>query len=360
VLFNLEFDHGECLEGYLIPDGFSDVAHIRVSDAQGVIGTFACNQSRPAVVNAGRHQTGMVGFRVDTSIVPDLANNHTLAIHDAKSGVLVYRRLATPPIARKLVRVETQILPMIKFDRHCGAHFQYELLAAERFGHETASQAFHLDSTNSIYISGRILMRNYENFLGNGFEAIAFLHDPYYEMALRIFLLKRMSTTPVSFLGDRDKMIMGPAVEYFRDANLEDSDALKALFKKAPPQVQNVLSSPVTRQLTTTSPEQRISRREIAPAIDLLSRFSVVGHSADPIAFQEAVAQLLGIPSDDLAIPPPQMLIESIADRLRNVPMAETLLEEDLIFDHYVRQAMSTAQSGVRSKNASPNAASTH
>ncbi len=205
MLFNLEFDQGTCLEGYLIPDGFSDAPQIRVSDEQGTIGVFPCDQPRPAVAAAGRHQTGMVGFRLDASSIPDIAENQTLTIHDAKSGVMIYRRLAHPPVARKLVRLETQILPMIKFDRHCGSYFQYELFAAERFGHETALQVFHLNSVNSIYISGRMLMRNYEDFLGKGFEAIAFLHDPYYEMALRIFLLKRMSTTPVSFLGDRDK-----------------------------------------------------------------------------------------------------------------------------------------------------------
>lgn len=353
MLFNVEFDSGDTVVGYLIPDGFSETPHIRVSDDNEEIGVFACNDLRPQVTASGRHETGMVGFRLSDENVPGIATRENLAVHDAKTNLLIYRRIAkTAPLRRKIIRLETQLLPMIRFDQYCGRFFQYELFAAERLGHETTLQVFHLNAVDSIYLSGRLLMRNYEDFLSKGFEGIVMLTDPYYEMAVRIFLLKRMARTPISFIGERDRLILGPATEYFADADLEDLNSLRSLLKKAPSKVSSVLASPVTRQLTTTTPEQRISRREIAPAIDLLSRFTVVGHQQDIPSFQSAVGKVLGIPVDDLVVPPRQMLLRDLASKLRMLPIAELMLEEDLIFDHYVRQAMTSGSSNSWSDDA--------
>lgn len=354
MLFNIESDGGNIVSGYLIPDGFSETPHIRVSDDNGEIGVFACNDVRPQVTSSGRHETGMVGFRLDDGLIPNLAERQNLKIRDAKSDVLIYKRMtAATPIARKIIRLETQLLPMIRFDQHCGRHFQYELYSAERLGHETTLQVFHLNAVDSIYLSGRLLMRNYEEFLGKGFEGVVLLPDPYYEMAVRIFLLKRMAKAPVSFIGERDKLILGSAAEYFSNADLDDFGSLRSLLKKAPSKVSGVLTSPTTRQLTTTTPEQRISRRDIAPAIDLLSRFSIVGHHEAPDSFQHAIGEMLNIPVDDLVVPPQQMLLKGLADKLRLLPIAELMLEEDLIFDHYVRQAINSSRPQSWSNDAS-------
>ncbi|AYG65828.1 MULTISPECIES: hypothetical protein [unclassified Rhizobium] len=341
MLFNLEYDHGNVLEGYLIPDGFSDKPQIRISDASGDLMTLPCNQIKQAVIDSGRHEDGLVGFKLDTAIIPDLVGRTSLTIHDAKSGLLIYRRpQLSSTIPLKILRLETQLVPMVKFDHHCGRHFQYELSSVERFGHETTLQAFHLNAIQSIYISGRLLMRNYEEFLDKGFKAIALLTDPYYELALRIFLLRRMAKTQISFFGDRDRIILAPAAEHFAEVDLESETSLKTALKKAPQNVRNVLVSPVTRQLATTIPEQTVTRSDVATAIDLLSRFAVVGFDTDSLYFQQAVGELLGISIDDFPLPPRHSTLEDVATRLRCLHIAELMLEEDLILDHYVREAM--------------------
>lgn len=341
VLFNLEYDRGDLVEGYLIPDGFSDKPQIKVSDADGDLMILPCDQIKQAVIDSGRHEDGRVGFKLDTTIIPDLVERSSLMIHDAKSGLLVYRRpQVSETIPLKVFRLETQLLPMVKFDYHCGRHFQYELSSVERFGHETTLQAFHLNAIQSIYISGRLLMRNYEEFLDKGFKAIVLLTDPYYELALRIFLLKRMAKTQISFFGDRDKIILAPAAEHFAEVNLDSEASLKMALKKAPQNVRNVMVSPVTRQLATTIPEQTVTRSDVAIAIDLLSRFTIVGRDTDSLYFQRAVGDLLGVSVDDFPLPPRHSALEDVATRLRSLHIAELMLEEDLIFDHYVREAM--------------------
>ncbi|WP_349957923.1 hypothetical protein [Rhizobium sp. ZPR3] len=344
MLFNLEYDHGNVIEGYLIPDGFSDRPQIRISDADGDLMILPCNQLKQAVIDSGRHEDGHVGFRLDTTIIPDLVERTSLMIHDAKSGLLIYRRpQVSNTIPLKVVRLETQLLPMVKFDYYCGRNFQYELSSVERFGHETTLQAFHLNAIESIYISGRLLMRNYEEFLDKGFKAIVLLTDPYYELALRIFLLKRMAKTQISFFGDRDKIILAPAAEHFAEVSLENEASLKAALKKAPQSVRNVLVSPVTRQLATTIPEQTVTRGDVATAIDLLARFAIVGFDTDSLYFQQALSELIGVAVDDFPLPPRHSTLEDVAARLRSLHIAELMLEEDLIFDHYVRQAMKPA-----------------
>ena len=340
MLFNIESDRGNVIEGYLIPDGFSEEARIKVTGLGGELATLPCSVVKDAVLRSGRHESGLVGFRLDEKIIPDIRTQSQLAIYDEKTGLLVYRR---PPVDRatlKLLRLEMQLLPMNKLDQVCGARFQYNIASAERFGHETVLQAFHLYAVDSLYISGRLLLRNYEEFLDRGFQAVAILPDPYYEMATRVYILKRLLTTNLSFIGDRDRLILSPAAEHFKDINLDDDSALKKALKKASPKVRNVLASPIVRQLVCTYPEQVISRRDVAPAIDILSRFTIVGQSNDSRHFQSALGELLSITPDDLPVIPYHQMLDDIADRLRSLTIAELMLEEDLIFAHYVRKAL--------------------
>lgn len=340
MLFNVESDHGNIIEGYLIPDGFSEQARIKVVGAGGQLAVLPCSVIKEAVLHSGRHESGRVGFKLDEKVIPDIQIQDRLAIYDDKTGLLVYRRPAPDHANFKLLRLEMQLLPMNKLDQVCGAQFQYNLASAERFGHETVLQAFHLHAVQSIYISGRLLLRNYEEFLDKGFQAVAILPDPYYEMAARIFILKRLLNTNMSFIGDRDRLILSPAAEHFKDVNLDDEGALKKALKKAPPKVRNVLASPIVRQLVCTYPEQAITRRDVAPAIDILSRFTIVGHSDDSRHFQSALGELLSMSPDHLPVLPYHQMLLDIAERLRSLTIAELMLEEDLIFAHYVRNAL--------------------
>lgn len=318
MLFNIEHDFGDLIEGYLIPDGFSEESSILVTGCDGPIIRLACDQVRPAVVESGRHGSGKVGFRLDSTMVPDLVEREILSIHDAKSGLLIYRRI--PPNARKglkILRLETQMIPSSRLDRFCSDGFQYELHSAERFGHETTLQAFHLDTFDSVYISGRLLMKNYEAFLDCGFQALVLLTDPYYELAARIFLLKKMSNSRIMFLGDRDQLILAPAAEHFAEVDVNDRVSLRASLKTAPQKVRNVLMSPVTRQLVCTTPEQAVTRADVAAAIDLLSRFTIVGHDSDSSLFQLALAELLRCSPADIPLPSKHMALESMAGKLR-------------------------------------------
>ncbi|WP_421423125.1 hypothetical protein [Agrobacterium rosae] len=341
MLFNLEFDHGDRIEGYLIPDGFSENASIVISKDDGTTIFLPCLHERVAVKQSGRHETGLVGFVIDQTIIEDLEQQQNLSIHDATTNLLIYRRAKEGVLQKKLLRLEMSIVPQPKLDAFCSNHFQYAVHAVERFGHETTLQAFHLNAVNSIFISGRLFLRNYEEFLDKGFMVVASFMDPYYEMACRLLTLKGLARGKVTFLDDRDRLSMDTASKHFTDVNLDDDKALIRALKSADERVRDSLSSPITRQLVSTSPQQRVTKRDIAPAINLLSRFSIVGHE-DRTHYLQALGELLQVSYEDIPVAPIYSALDNMAQRLRGFPIAETYLEEDLILSHYVRRAISS------------------
>lgn len=346
MLFNVHRDEGHSVEGYLIPEGFSDVPKILVSDAEGDIAEIECDQLHQAVKSSGRHETGLVGFKLTENNIPGLRHRSTLFIRDVKSGLLLYRRPLRPTqINMKVVRIETQLIPHITLDREMVRHFQYALPLIDRFGQETILQAFLLATMKSIYISGRLQVRSYQEYLDKGFKGIALLSEPYYEMALRIATLKRCSTVKPVFLGERDMMSLSAAISYFSELDLSDTDAIGKALKKAPPKVRIVLLSPTTRQFACADPEQPSTRRDIAFAMDLISRFEVIGHINDTLAFASSLGELCNLDMDHIPILQRNPAVDRMASELRTLAVAESYIEDDLILDYYVRQAMETGSS---------------
>lgn len=330
--------------GYLIPDGFADVPVVAVSDADGFIADVECDQLHSAVAATGRHKTGLVGFKLTDKNIPGLKERKTLAIHDAKSGLLIYRRpLPDRQINKKIMRIETQIVPHTALDRAMKEYFQYALPSIERYGHETTLQVFLLDKLQSIYLSGRVQVRNHQDFFDKGFIGATILTDPYYDMAIRLATIKLCSTTKPAFLGERDLMSLSPAVAYFEGLNLQDAGAIEKALKRAPPRIRATLMSPSTRQFAGTDAEQPSTRRDIATALDMISRCEVIGHINDTLSFASSLGELLDIDMDRIPILQRNKAMDQIAAKLACLPVAESYLEDDLILDYYVRKAINEA-----------------
>lgn len=346
MLFNVQRDTGQLVEGYLIPDGFSDIPVVIVSDDDGKIAEVPCDQLHQSVLAAGRHETGLVGFKLTNDNIPDLSRRSTLCVRDRKSEILIYRRaLQTQQIDMKIVRFETQLLPHVAIDRQMCSLFQYALPSLERYGNETTLQAFHLENMASMYLSGRLQVRNYQQFFDKGFKGIVLLTDPYYEMALRIAMLKRFASIKPIFLGDRDQMTLSPAIEHFAEVDIKDVGAIGRALKKAPARVRLSLLSPTTRQFACADADQPSTRRDIAAAMDAISRFELIGHINDTLTFASSLSELLKVDTNVIPIVQRNEAINGIASELRTLAVAETYLEDDLILDHYIRQAMESSSS---------------
>jgi hypothetical protein len=345
VLFNLEFDHGSVVEGYVVPDGYAEHPGIIVMDGQQRLLEMKCNAMREAVIRSGRHETGMIGFRLDDSIIGGLAERRDLAVFDAKTGILIYRRSTPEPtVAVKLARLETQAVPMLDFDMFMLQRFQYAMERVERFGLETAQQIFHLNAVPSIYVAGRLHIRNFSEFLDRGFHMMMIVTEPYVDMAERIHLCKSYGSFPPDFFGERDRMLMRPIVDHFADVDLASPDHLRRALKYMDEPVRRYLESPMVRMLATLGPEDTLTRNSVATGLDFLSRFSIVGLRSEPDTYAAAVGELVGVPAASVPVARVHPKISALAGLLQTIPLAERIIEYDLIAYHFTAEAVREAQ----------------
>lgn len=352
MLFNVEYDEGYVIEGYLVPDGFAERPRIHVSDGIQSLAEMDCGEPREAVRVSGRHATGLVGFRLDETNIPDLANKAELTIRDAASGLLIYRRGYRQWKRKRIVRLELQLVPFVALDRSLQDHFQYAINRAERFGLETTLQVFHLNNADSIYLSGRLQIRAFEQFMERGFEVVTILTEPYFEMAERIFFLKRFSSLPELMFGPRDRMTLAPAAEHFANVDLSSPKSLRAALKTMDLATSRVIRAPLTRQLTTVLPDDEPTRGSVVAGLDIISRFAITGLRAHPETFTLPCAEFLDIDPDSIEKTTQHHAIAQIAQLLRDIPQAETLLETDLVIYHFANQAI-TANMSIQPQAAS-------
>lgn len=339
MLFNLETDTGDRITGYVVPDGFQAVPRIRVCNGGEELLVFEANESREALVIAGRHETGQCGFSLDASFAPNLAQLANLELYDADTNVLVYRRRAPHMAAGKFLRLETHLFPLWRLDQVLKPHFQYHAKGIESLGRETVTQLFLLNAVDSVYVSGRILYKNYAYFVESAFQTAILLQDPYEELAERLLVLSKIRRVGASILGVRESMEVESALEFAERLPYGDEKALKRALRGMPQDVEIVFANPLTRQLTATTPDEMPTGTAVSTALDELSSFALVGlrHEADK--FLAALAELIGI--DPSILPTPHQVpdVPRLADILRSSGQVDHLLERDLELYHHVAEA---------------------
>jgi hypothetical protein len=341
MYFNLQSDTGNEVIGYVVPDSFSDVPNIRVCSNGEELLVFAANEVREGLVAAGRHETGVCGFRIDVAMLPSLAELQNLELTDADSGVLIYRRLANEIVHKKVLRLETHLLPLWRLDNALERRFQYFARSAEKFGFESVTQMFLLSFLDSIFVSGRILYKNYAYYIEDrNFNTVILIQDPYQEMAERLMVLSKLGEAEVEQLGmRRESMGMSSAIEFAKALPMENEKALERAFRSMPPDVAVSFANPLVRQLTTSTLDEMPRRGAVAGALDLLSSCALVGLRHEPETFLLAMSELLGI--ERAALPPvPQFpQVASLGHFLKESRAVDALLEKDCELYHFVSEA---------------------
>jgi len=344
MLFNLEADTGDRLSGYVVPDGFTGTPAISVRHRGEELLVLEASEVRHALVAAGRHETGTCGFTLDTTLLPDLAALQDIELVEVESELLIYRRPAARNIRKKILRLETHFFPLWRFDYALDNHFQYFANGVERLGRETVTQLFLLNQIDSVFVSGRVLYKNYAYFIESGFETVAFLHDPYEELAERLLVLNKIRQAGSDLLGIRDSLHLRAAIEFAQTLPLQnlpqnDEKALHRAIRNMPGEVASALTNPVTRQLTTATPDEMPSGGAVALALDLLASFSLVGLRCESQKFINGFTELLELPPGILPDISHLVAVTPFAKQLKNIPEIEILLEKDLELYHYVNEA---------------------
>jgi hypothetical protein len=344
MLFSLQEDNGSTISVYVVPDSGGTIPSVRVRSNGVELTTLSANVTIAALVQAGRHATGLCGFAIDDGIIPDLAGYANLEIVEADSDILVYRR-AIPDVIpdMNLFRLETHLLPLWRIDDALKSRFQYWYKRIDRFGRETSTQVFCLNNGTSSYVSGRLLYKNYEFYLSKGIKTVAMLRDPYDELAERLILLKNIGTRAEEVLGARDAITFAPVIESLAEFAEFDDGFCKRFFKSASDDVLMALANPLVRQLTTSTPDEMPNHASVAAALDVLSTFDLIGLRAESGDFNAGLSELLAVP--ELVVPPvPEYTrVSDLGSRLRGNGSIEAFLEKDLELFHFLAKAFTTA-----------------
>ena len=344
MLFNVEFDAGVSVSGYIVPDGFAEAPRILVRSGGEEILSRPADQPRDALVVAGRHDTGLCGFMLDETILPGLAEIRDLEIIDAGSGLLIYRRRLDKHIAKRILRLESHLFPLWRLDVALRERFQYSATQIENHGRETTTQMFHLNSFDSVFLSGRIMYRTFQHLIDDRFDVIYSMHHPYEELAERLIVLGQIHKMGSGILGLRENMSLEAAMSYAQALPLQDEKALGRALRKIPNAVAQVLANPVMRQLTTTQPDEMPSPGAMSAALGTLSSFAVVGLRRAPATFEGAVAELSGVDVSNSGAMAKLPGVTSLAKLLRRTQEVEWLIELDLhLYDHIARAYRATA-----------------
>lgn len=336
--FHIDHDAGDAIRCWIVPDNPLAVSRIvAVADGRriGEIPAFITDE---AFRRNGWHATGQCTFVLTESHVPGLAALRDLELYDADTNVRIYRRVAqTELVQQRVLLINTGIKPEAVLQAALFPYFQHCYFGLHRLTDEIVTSILESRVMPSAFMSGAVTVPRYENHMTPDAMLTGILmQDPYIEMATRMLWLRER----VEEAADPARhWRLGPfagAVGFATEYDLSDLRSLKRYFRMLPEAAYRLLYNPLTRQLGTRMPEDRLYPGNSIAAIEVLARLGVVGHHARFDAFASAFIDRLGldIPVPEAPIPSPETL--ALAERLQ----ATKAVKEMLVFDIAITDAV--------------------
>ncbi|MEO0372901.1 MAG: hypothetical protein AAF231_15705, partial [Pseudomonadota bacterium] len=304
----------------------------------------ACDEVIHDLVRIGRHETGLTSFSLNESHVFDLASARDLSIHDAETGFLIYRRnLPDTYLQKRFFRLETTQAVASAYAPALLPYFAYGMPDVQLYGHETISQLFNLPQYASMFFEGRVHITAHLKYLNDQFLSAVSVVDPFVALAFSIDFLGHDDHLVLRQLEEREYGTLLPLAGFFDGVALNQPEAVRKHMKAAPQDILMGLESPLVGLLTGHTPGVGGARGAIPKALDTLSMFDMVLFGHDTTGSHRLLASALGVHETLLPqiIVPPH--VQAIADALRDVPVLEAALENDLIVYHCLEQAADAA-----------------
>lgn len=347
--FCVYLDNGAEVHGYFVPDGFATSPKINVRiDAREEVTAIETWIFIEGARTQGIHQTGNVGFILSEDNIPGISNADQVELSDPDSGMVFYRRAQpgtyTP---KKVLRIETSYVPHSEIDLSLKPHFQFGEHRVEHYGYETIRQMLEIIHQPSVYVSGRILLKNFKSYIGYNIDyTLISLRDPFYELALRLLVFSRVGKQDFNFVSARDKTLFKPVIAWLDGLDIHDDRAMRRAIGRAPKDAMNLLSSPFTQQLTAANPSEVPTLNEVSQALDALSQFTLFDVAGDPSAYPRNIEALLDLDSGTVRMRPQLDAVLQLSDRLRQFSLMQHILEADLLLYHFIQKAGERAARG--------------
>jgi hypothetical protein len=343
--FHIDSDIGTAIAGWCLPDNPSTVPRISISVPGRQKIEMTANVFRSDIKNLGQHSTGMVGFVVDETIVPELDLIKEIEISDSETQLVIYRRVdSVRPIDRKLFRLELQVVPKIRLEKIFTSHFTLYYQAVERYPFDTLFAILNNQYARSIYVSGRPSFVRYQQLLRErGFIAVTVLANPFEELAERLlfaqlaFRSKQVATNMTNYLVGLD-----PVIELVGSINFDDSATIERAFNSLTEAQEQALANPFVRVLACKI-DDIPNKHHVGVALDNLATMDLVGIRNRFAEFSEILQEILGrkiLGSFELS---DVAATKSLSDQLAKIRGVRRVLELDLALYSYAEEAFESA-----------------
>ena len=330
--FFIDYDDGRSIRGWIVPDNPLAISRVVVSVEGRRVAEVAASVTDETFRRDGSHATGQCIFVLTEAEVPGLPDLPRLELYDANTNVLVYRRVATEGLVRRRVLlINTSIEPENALQATLFPHFQQCYFGLHQMSDEILTSILGSQTMHSALLSGALIMPRYENYCTPDVMLTTILvQDPHLEMAARMLWLKGRAAEAAD--PDR-RWRLGPLAEAaaFTDAcDLTDAKSLRRYFQMLPEPAYRLLYNPLTRQLGTRMPDDRLHPGNSIAAIEILSRIGIAGHKTRFPAFVSTLYDQLGLDAPAPAPPEPPPETQALAERLRAIKAVEDMLVFDV------------------------------
>ncbi|PWB82708.1 MAG: hypothetical protein C3F11_10525 [Methylocystaceae bacterium] len=348
MFFNIDADDGNSIRGWLAPDNPSAAPKLIVITPGGGEFEVQAGLPRPDIRDLGIHNTGMVGFDVNATVVPNLGEIDDVEILEAESRLPIYRRFRIDRhVERKLFLFDCSVVPQRRIIAAANKHFTLNYTNSEKYSFETMLVIINNSFNKSIFISGRSNSNRYASYLADaGYVTAAMLRDPFEELAERLLLLRLLSKSDAAYLLPTFITGITPLVDFARDLPFDDQRALIAAFRRATDAQREAMTSPMTRTFGCNVDEFP-ERRHVSIALENLARMDLVGTRSRFRVFSRLLADLIGADLMGQDEPVTFDTVRTFAATLSRVGPVTDVLEHDLALYSYAEEAMDAALDGV-------------
>ncbi|ADZ70974.1 hypothetical protein [Polymorphum gilvum] len=354
--FSIDVDAGTVISGWVVLENPGEIPTIIVEAGDNPPFELPANVNRPDLKDVGLHATGMAGFQIDGSIVPNVESLKSICLREKISNIEIYRRFDIKKNLERRVFVYTfSSLSQREMIRSITRKFSSSYLNIERYPYETINAILNSPTFRSVVCIGRPSYMRYAGALAaQGFFKSALLRDPFEELAERLLLLRLASRTQNPTLVEQQLsgfMQLRPFVDRL-DFN-SDRD-LRFAFRALTMEQKACISNPVTRILACEIGEMA-ERRHVGLALDHLSKMELVGTMTQFEAFRTMFNSLLGeeiiLHAEHQDVKP----VSELAKRLSGINTVVQLIEHDLALYSYAEEAVlegvSTWNADIGQKN---------
>ena len=340
--FLLSADEGNLIKGWVVPDNPTAISRVYVSVEGRRVAEVSAIHTDPNFVALGWHATGQCHFEIRDAHVPGLAGIERLEIFDVDTNVMIHRRLpAAGLVDKKAILLNAHIRPETVIQTALFPYFRQSYFGIGRFSEEILRAMFDTVSLTSCLMAGSIIYPRYEgHFVQSGALTMLLVHDPFVEMASRLIWLRERA----GIAADPDQHWrlgnLAQSATFTLDYDFSDVKSLKRLFRMIPEPAYHLLYNPLTRQLSTHVPEDRIIPASSIIAVEILSRIGLVGHRDYFEAFMASAFHHLEIDAPvPLPLPIPNETL-ALAERLRGMRFLESWVEFDMVLSDAVRASV--------------------